>query len=198
MDVALIAQLILAAAIIALICLPIGNDIYLLIFSLPWQAINIDLGVNLLIGQILTIALLAKYSFAGIFHLTLLRGLPLYGIILILGIISASYSATDDSQTEFIGGEWRNGWQRTLVSFVVFNIFGMTLFLVYSVRNRIQFITLLCSLIAAPEHHLLRLYSINDMGNNRKRSLPHRGHVRLRQYPFRFIHRKLIFISPNE
>jgi hypothetical protein len=128
---------------------PIGKDLQVLAFAIPWNAIMVEIGVSLVLYQVVIMILVAKYSFTGQFQIDRVQR-PIYLLAVIaIGVIAAAYTLIVEGQTvEIVGGEWRNGWRRALVVTSVFCLNLSAIVLVSNARHRIDLRQLLGAFLA--------------------------------------------------
>ncbi|RWK60435.1 hypothetical protein [Mesorhizobium sp.] len=107
----------------AILCLykPLGRDLAVPVFFLPWGALTPDVGVNLPISKVLFLFLALKYSLHGRFGLNQIPHTKIIALFTFIGIVSGFFTlAIADLGIEFAGGDLRNGGLRVAISTITF------------------------------------------------------------------------------
>lgn len=121
MALTLVPFVVLFIAIVAIFHFPIGRDLHVPIFLMPWYALEPDVGVGITLTQFTLAALAFKYALRMRLDLRTMPGLGIVIAIVAVGLASAAITfATHTADTEFAGGELRNGVFRAVVVLGVF------------------------------------------------------------------------------
>lgn len=107
----------------AILCLykPLGRDLVVPVFFLPWGALTPDVGLNLPVSKVLFVFLALKYSLHGRFSFNQIPHTKLVALFTSIGIVSGFFTlAIADSGIEFAGGDLRNGGLRVAISTITF------------------------------------------------------------------------------
>lgn len=127
----------------AILCLyrPIGRDLVVPVFFLPWGALTPDIGINLPISKALFLFLALKYSLHGRFSLKQIPYAKLVALFTCIGVVSGFFTlAIADLGIEFAGGDLRNGWFRVAISTTTFllSLLPFALFLARGVQHDVM------------------------------------------------------------
>lgn len=121
----------------------VGKDIHIPVFLLPWYALTPEIGVGVTPYQFLILLLTIKYFLKGRFSLDPIPSIGLIVLLMIIGVVSAAITlSTHTSEIIYVGGEFRNGWLRSLVVMVVFTISVLPFALLLSPRISVDGISL--------------------------------------------------------
>lgn len=143
-----LAYLAMAIAMGVALVRPIGKDLQVLAFALPWNGFHVEVGVSLVLYQVVIMLLVAKYLFVGQLQLGAIPRLTYLLAAIVVGALAAAFTLlNEEHMAEIVGGEWRNGWRRALVVGVVFSLNLMTIGLVVSARRVIDLLSILRALV---------------------------------------------------
>lgn len=112
---------VMLVAVCLALALPVGRDIRVAIFLLPWFGLAPDLGVNVAPAQLVVSTLLLKYGLKGRIGLHLFPGFGLLATIVIVCSLSAAATfGSSETPGLFAGGIFRNGWFRSAAALISF------------------------------------------------------------------------------
>lgn len=130
-----IPYLVLGSASLLVVVLPFGRDMLVPVFLMLWGALTPDIGINLPLSKILFLIIFVKYGLYGRLAFGAVPGLSIYGVAIVVGLISAGITlATETVRIDYFGGELRNGWYRVAIVTINF-VLSLLPFVLLSARG---------------------------------------------------------------
>lgn len=117
----MVPWIVLAISAFIALRMPPGRDLGVPVFWVPWNALEVNLGADVLVAQAILMVLALKYAAEMRLSPGKIPSIGLIAAIIVLGLAAATITFNTHSvDIEFAGGALRNGPLRTLVVLVVF------------------------------------------------------------------------------
>ncbi|WP_192361930.1 hypothetical protein [Mesorhizobium mediterraneum] len=140
MSAEIVPFIVLGLAVSIAMRLPLGKDLAVPAFLLPWFALTPDIGFSLPLSKIVFAVLIIKYLVHGRFDPVKSSIFLIYILLLASGLGAASFALWETSSgVEFVGGAFRNGWLRVFVTAVSLTLGFAPIFLLLAKKVDIPF-----------------------------------------------------------
>lgn len=128
---------VLAVAVIIALLMPVKRGIAVAVALIPWFGLTPDIGVAMALSKYVVVIIIFKYF---LFESSKHHAFPGQSVLLFivcLSLFSAAYTlANIDTNTDFAGGDLRNGWMRVLVVLISLSTSVAPIFLINGASDR--------------------------------------------------------------